>query len=101
MSTQTQILLPLILFLPWFAILGALYWIFPREPRTAGRRRFDVAVLIVSALASFAAMRWGFIAGADSGGPIWKQVLSTLTTYGAFLGVLTVAAIARGRLFRS
>ena len=31
--------LALILFLPWFLILGALYWYYPRTlPRTVGRR---------------------------------------------------------------
>ena len=27
--------LAVILFLPWFLLLGSLYWLFPRQPRTA------------------------------------------------------------------
>ncbi|MGI8560534.1 MAG: hypothetical protein ACR2J7_03675 [Luteimonas sp.] len=30
-----------VLFLPWFLILGTLFWLFSREPRTAPRRAFD------------------------------------------------------------
>ena len=26
-----------ILFAPWFAILGVLYWVYPRQPRPAWR----------------------------------------------------------------
>ena len=37
--------LALILFLPWFLILGALYWIYPRQPRHAARVMFDIAAL--------------------------------------------------------
>ena len=28
--------LSLLLFLPWFLLLGSLYWLFPRQPRTRG-----------------------------------------------------------------
>jgi hypothetical protein len=100
MSAQTQIGLPLILFLPWFAILGALYCLFPRNPRTAARRLFDAAVLVCSAVASFIAMRWGFESATATGGAIWKQVLATLLTYAAFLAVLVIAALLRARIFR-
>ena len=31
-----------ILFLPWFAILGVLYWLYPRQPRPAWRKWFDL-----------------------------------------------------------
>ncbi|MGH8171547.1 MAG: hypothetical protein ACREPX_00275 [Rhodanobacteraceae bacterium] len=101
MSAQAQFYLPLILFLPWFAILGALYWLFPREPRTPARRWFDVAVLVASTIASWIGMRWGFAAATANAGPIWKQVLASLLTYAGFLGILTLAAIARARLFRA
>ena len=40
--------LALILFLPWFLILGALYWIYPRQPRHAARVLFDIAAMAAS-----------------------------------------------------
>ena len=78
--------LALILFLPWFLLLGALFWLFPRQPRNPRRKAFDIAALVVA-----------FALGlADVGtGAIWKQVLATLVAYGAFLFVLTVAVLLR------
>lgn len=101
MSAETQIVLPLILFFPWFAILGALYCFFPRDPRSAARHWFDAAVLGCSTIASYIGMRWGFETATASGGAIWKQVLATLLTYAAFLAVLTIAALVRARIFRA
>ena len=50
--------LPAVLFLPWFAILATLFWLFPRQPRTPARRVYDVGALAVSALAFALAVRW-------------------------------------------
>ena len=92
--------LSLLLFLPWFAVLGAIYWIWPRQPRPAARRVFDLGVLAGSLLLSVAAMHWGYRIGmADTGsGPIWRQVLAVLYAYGAFLAVLALAVPLRMRL---
>ena len=85
--------LALILFLPWFLLLGSLFWLFPRQPRGARRKAFDLATLAIAFVLSFFGMQWGYALGvADVGtGAIWKQVLATLVAYGAFLVVLTVA----------
>ena len=90
--------LALLLFLPWFAVLGALFWWFPRQPRGARRAAFDVAALALAAAVSFAGMRWGYLlAAADPDSEaIWRQVFATLLAYGAFLGVLAVALPLRG-----
>ncbi|HJS35456.1 MAG TPA: hypothetical protein VJ766_08195 [Pseudoxanthomonas sp.] len=90
--------LAVILFLPWFLLLGSLYWLFPRQPRNARRTGFDLAVLAVAFVLSFIGMQWGYALGAaDAGtGAIWKQVLATLVAYGAFLFVLTLAVPLRG-----
>ena len=89
--------LAVILFLPWFLLLGALFWLFPRQPRNPRRKAFDIAALVVAFVMSFVGMQWGYALGlADVGtGAIWKQVLATLVAYGAFLFVLTVAVLLR------
>lgn len=95
--------LALILFLPWFAILGALYWFYPRTlERTPARRRFDIAALCLAFLASFIAGRWGFAIASTTieAGPIWRQVLASLLAYKAFLAVLAGAWAWRGFRFR-
>jgi hypothetical protein len=89
--------LALILFLPWFLLIGALFWLFPRQPRGAARKRFDTVALAVAFVLSFGGMRWGYALGlADAGtGAIWKQVLATLVAYGAFLAVMSIAVVLR------
>ena len=90
--------LALILFMPWFVLLGALFWLFPRQPRNARRKAFDIVALVVALALSFAGMRLGYALGsADlASGAIWKQVLATLVAYGAFLFTLAVAVPLRG-----
>lgn len=95
--------LALILFLPWFAILGTLYWYYPRTlERSPARRRFDVAVLCAAFVASFIAGRWGFSIASTTieAGPIWRQVLASLLAYKAFLVVLACGWTWRGFRFR-
>ncbi|WP_425480619.1 hypothetical protein [Arenimonas daejeonensis] len=96
--------LALILFLPWFLILAVLYWYYPRTlPRTTERRRFDLTLLAVAFAASFVAGRWGFAIASTSieAGPIWRQVLASLLAYKAFLAVIVIAWIWRGKRFRT
>lgn len=85
--------LALVLFLPWFLLLGSLFWLFPRQPRNARRKGFDLVTLGIAFVLGFIGMQGGYALGeADPGsGAIWKQVLATLGAYGAFLVVLTVA----------
>ena len=92
--------LAMILFAPWFLILGALFWFYPRQPRTYARRAFDMAALGVACIGSYAGMLWGYAAANPINGSIWKQVLATLIAYGIFLGVLTAAWSVRTRLLR-
>ncbi len=94
--------LALVLFLPWFLLLGSLFWLFPRQPRNARRKGFDATTLAIAFVLSFIGMQWGYALGlADVGtGAIWKQVLATLVAYGAFLVVLTVAIPLRAWFLR-
>ena len=99
MNPTVQVNLALILFLPWYGILAGLYWYFPRQPRHPKRRAFDIAALALTTLLSVWAMRWGFTNADTSAGALWKQVLATSVSYGAFLGALAAAAILRWYLF--
>jgi len=92
--------LALILFLPWFAILGALFWIYPRQPRTTARRLLDALTLVIAGAGSFAGMQWGYANASVASGAIWKQVLATLIAYGVFLAVMTLAIVVRHRMLR-
>lgn len=95
MSPFVEVHLALVLFLPWFAILGTLYWLFPRQPRDAARRLFDAFALVAAAIAFVCAVRWAH-AGADPGyGRMWQQVFATSVGYGVFLAVLLAAVLVR------
>ncbi len=100
MNPAVELHLSLILFLPWFAVLGALYWLFPRAPRHRARRLFDAAMLLLALALSVWAMRLGYLHADQATSKIWKQVLATLAAYGAFLGVLCAALALRHRLWR-
>jgi len=93
--------LALILFLPWFAILGVLFWLYPRTPIHPMRGGYNLAVLALSLVLSWVGMRWGMLNADPSAGAIWKQVLATLVAYGIFLAVITLAWVARGKIFRA
>jgi Ca2+/Na+ antiporter len=99
MSPAVETALAFILFLPSFVILGALYCMFPRQPRHARRLLADLAVLLVAGMLSIVAMRWGFAVVAGEG-RIWQQIVATLLAYGVFLALLTFAVFLRARLLR-
>lgn len=92
--------LSLLLFLPWFVLLGTLYWLFPRQPRSTARRLFDGVALVLAFVLSILAMLWGHHIGVvqNDAGPIWRQVLAVLYAYGAFLAVMVAAVLLRGPL---
>ncbi len=95
MHPQIQLNLALILFFPWFAILGVLFFIYPRHSRTLRRRLFDLASLVLAVGASALGMCWSFYNADPHAGAIWKQVLATSISYGIFLLVLTIAIAVR------
>ena len=100
MNPAVETALAFILFLPWFAILGALYCLFPRQPRHARRWLADLAMLILAGAASIAAMRWGFGAVAGEANRIWQQIIATLLAYGVFLAIMAAAVLLRARVLR-
>jgi hypothetical protein len=89
--------LALILFLPWFGILGALYWWVPRTPRPRTRIVFDTTALLVAVIAFVATMYWANANADPAYSRMWKQVLATAVGYGVFLGVLVAAFFVRRR----
>ena len=100
MNTLVEANLALILFLPWFAILGVLYWLYPRQPRPPARKWLDAAALALAVLAFVLAMHWGR-GWADPGyGPMWRQIVATAVSYAVFLGVLAIAFWWRRRWLR-
>jgi hypothetical protein len=101
-NPHVEVNLALLLFLPWFAILGTLFWLYPREPRTRARRVFDVLSLVVALVAFVITVQWGHAIAEPTGsaGRIWKQVVATAAGYGVFLGVMVLAWFARRRWLR-
>lgn len=97
MNAQVQTNLAMILFLPWYAILAALFWIYPRHPRTGARRAFDVASLVLATSAATLGTWWGIRNADPYWGQMWKQILATSLSYGMFLLVLAVAIAVRHR----
>jgi len=92
--------LALILFAPWFVILAVLYWLYPRQPRHAKRRLFDVGALLVALVAFVASLHWAHAYAGRQYGKMWPQILATSVGYGVFLAVLVVAILVRRRWLR-
>ena len=100
MNAFVELNLAAILFLPWFAILAVLYWIYPRQPRPSWRMGFDLGALAVSSVAFFVSLHWAQ-AWADRGyGRMWQQIVGTSVSYGVFLAVLGLAFWIRHRMLR-
>src|SRR2546427_1387250 len=70
--------LSLLLFLPWFLLLGSLYWLFPRQPRTARRRLFDGTTLLLAFALSIVSMLWGHRIGVEQTGARSEEHTSEL-----------------------
>ena len=88
--------LSLLLFLPWFCVMGALYWWFPRQPRHRTRTLFDAGMLVLALLVSAGFMHWGYRVGAaEVADGLWKQIMAVLYAYGAILAVLVLALLLR------
>jgi len=94
-------LLALVLFAPWFAILGWAYWAYPKSHVvTPARRRLDMAALVLATVLSAIAMRWAYFLPFEGTGTMWPQVIATLAGYHAFLVVLLVAFLVRRKKYR-
>ncbi|MCB1568585.1 MAG: hypothetical protein KDI69_07230 [Xanthomonadales bacterium] len=94
-------LLSLILFLPAFVILGGLFLLFPRTPRSGVRAAFDLAALLLALAGSIVGMRWAYFNADHTVGAIWPQVLATLMAYAVFIAILLIALFARHQIWRA
>lgn len=99
MNSLVELNLALILFLPWYAILGFVFWRFPSQPRSPARRGFDTTSLVLALSLAIASMQWSFNYATSSYGGMWKQVLATSVSYGVFLLILAIATFVRWRMF--
>lgn len=95
MNPLVEVNLALILFLPWFLILGTLFWLYPRHPRNAARRAFDLASLLASSTIFVLGVQWAHGSADPDFGPMWKQVFATSVGYGLFLAAMTLAFFLR------
>ncbi len=95
MNHTVELNLSLILFLPWFAILGTLFWCYPQQPRDTARRVFDALSLLFALLLFLASIYWSFDHADLRYGRMWPQVLATALGYGVFLAAMTLAFFLR------
>lgn len=93
----------LLLIGPWLGVLAWLYWMYVRRRAANGiPAHFDVAVLVIAALATIASTAFGYQAALGHGGPIWKQVAAALGAYAGFTVVMLFGLLwhrlARGHM---
>ncbi|NZA25383.1 hypothetical protein H0E84_03225 [Luteimonas sp. SJ-92] len=100
MNPLVELNLALVLFLPWFLILGTLFWLYPRQPRGGARRAFDAVALLLALAAFLASVHWSYGSADPAYGRMWRQVLATAIGYGAYLAVMTIAFLVRARWLR-
>ncbi|MDX1550344.1 MAG: hypothetical protein R3278_07330 [Lysobacter spongiicola] len=100
MNPLVELNLALILFVPWFAILAVLFWLFPRQPRTLARKAFDTASLVLATVTAALGMYWSMENADPRYGPMWQQVLATTLAYAMFLAVMTLSMLVRWRWLR-
>lgn len=98
MNPLVELNLALILFVPWFLILGALFWIYPRQPRGPSRRVYDVVALALALVAFAYTQYWSLDVADPQYGRMWGQILATAIGYGVYLGVMTIAFFLRPRV---
>ena len=97
MNPVVALNLSLILLLPWYLVLGIVYWRTRRKPATSAQRLFDAAALVLAVAAAALGGYWGMANADPHAGAIWKQVLASLLGYGLFLAVLALAFLCRRR----
>lgn len=101
MNPLIELNLALILFVPWFLILGVLFWIYPRQPRGTARRVYDIVSLVLAVVAFAYSQYWSLEVADPQYGRMWGQILATALAYGVYLGVMALAFFLRPRVLRT
>lgn len=101
MNPLVELNLALILFLPWFLILGVLFWIYPRQPRGPARRAYDIISMVAALVAFVYSMYWSIEIADPDYGRMWGQILATAIGYGVYLAVMTLAFFLRPLVLRA
>lgn len=101
MNPLVELNLALILFLPWFLILGVLFWIYPRQPRGLARRAYDIAAMVLALVAFAWSQYWSLEVADPDYGRMWGQILATAIGYGVYLAVMTIAFFLRPLVLRA
>lgn len=97
MSPLVTLNLSLLLLLPWYLVLGVVFWRTRRRPATRRQRAFDAASLMLALVSAALGGYWSLASADPAAGAIWKQVLASLVGYGLFLLVLALAFGLRAR----
>lgn len=98
MHPHVELNLALILFLPWYLVILIVYWRMRRTPARWTGRAFDLAAIAISIATAAMAGPWALAHADNSIGSMWPQILATVVGYGAFLAVITLAALVRRML---
>lgn len=93
-------ILALILFLPWFLILGTLFLAYPRQPRDRTRWAFDITALLAAVVLFVVSAHWAFGQADRSHGAMWPQVLATSVGYAVYLTAMSAAWLWRRQWLR-
>lgn len=101
MSPAVAPFLALVLFLPWYLLLGWLFWRATASGQPVVARSAALGILLLSLAVAGGAGFWAFGHASDASGAIWKQVLACLVGYGAFLACLFLGACAIRALGRA
>jgi hypothetical protein len=91
-NPTVELNLALLLFLPWYLLLGWLFWRLRARGGAPARKLAAFAFLVVALVAAAFAGIWALKHADPSAGAIWKQVLACVVGYGAFLGVLVAGS---------
>lgn len=100
MNSLVELNLALILLLPWFLILGVLFWVYPRQPRGAARRVYDVVAILLSLVAFAWSQYWAIEVADPDYGRMWGQILATAIAYAVYLAAMAIAFFLRPVILR-
>lgn len=93
MPRVVELNLALILFLPWYLVLG---WMFMRYVRGAAwsMRLVAFATITVALVAAAFTGVWAYHHADPTHGALWTQILPAVIGYGAFLAVIVIGFVA-------